>query len=140
MPLSPEPQPTLPGEDQGLDLTSRSKRPRGLVRTKLLDVAERLFGQYGVEGVSLREIALVAGQRNVSAVQYYFKDKQVLVEELIKDRFAEVEAGRQHLIEQTGDLNTCVSAVLLKFLWEPIVDLCARRGGSWFIQSIYPIF
>jgi AcrR family transcriptional regulator len=134
MSLLPKHQCTLPGAAQSPDFKTASKRPRGVVRTKLLDAAERLFGQNGVEGVSLREIALAAGQRNVSAVNYYFKDKQGLVEELINDRFAEVEAGRQHFIEGAGDLNTCVTAVLLKFLWQPIVDLCARRGGNWFIQ------
>ena len=104
------------------------------MRTKLLDAAERLFGQRGVEGVSLREIGLAAGQRNVSAAIYHFKDKQGLVEDLIEDRFAEVEAGRQQLIEKAGNLNDYSSALLLESLWKPIVDLCARRGGSWFIQ------
>jgi AcrR family transcriptional regulator len=134
MPLLPEHQRTLAGAVQRPDFKAGSKRPRGVVRRKLLDAAERLFGENGVEGVSLREIALAAGQRNVSAVNYYFKDKHGLVQDLINDRFAEVEAGRLQLIEGAGDLNICVTAVLLKFLWQPIVALCARRGGNWFIQ------
>jgi AcrR family transcriptional regulator len=134
MPFSPKQQSTLPNASLNLDLRSGNKRPRGLVRTKLLDTAERLFGQHGVEGVSLREIALAAGQRNVSAVNYYFKDKQGLVEELISDRFLQVETGRQNLIDGAADLNSCECSDLLTFLWQPIVDLCARRGGNWFIQ------
>ena len=116
------------------DVKPAAKRPRGVVRTKLLDAAERLFGQSGVEGVSLREIALAAGQRNVSAVNYYFRDKPGIVDELINDRFAEVEAGRRKLIDEFGDLDNCAIAVLFKFLWQPIIDLCVRRGGNWFIQ------
>jgi AcrR family transcriptional regulator len=42
--------------------------------------AEQPFAENGVDGVSLREIAVAAGQRNNSAAQYHFGTKQGLVE------------------------------------------------------------
>ena len=41
-------------------------------RTRLLDSAERLFAERGVDGPSLRDINTAAGQRNASGVQYHF--------------------------------------------------------------------
>ena len=51
----------------------RGARSRG----ELLDAAERLIAEHGFE-VPLREIAVAAGQRNNSAVNYYFRTQQDL--------------------------------------------------------------
>lgn len=54
---------------------ARPKRARGdQTRERILDVAERLYSERGVDGVSLREIRLAAGQRNSSAIQFHFGD------------------------------------------------------------------
>jgi len=110
------------------------KRPRGLVRAKLLDTAEQMFSKHGVQGVSLREIAAAAGQGNVGAVNYYFKDRQGLVEALINDRVAVIEAGRQYLIDAIADFGNCNTERLLEIFWRPVIELCEQRQGTWFIQ------
>jgi AcrR family transcriptional regulator len=51
----------------------------------LLDVAEQLLSRRGIEGVSLREIRLAAGQRNTSALQFHFGDREGLLR-AIRDR------------------------------------------------------
>jgi AcrR family transcriptional regulator len=43
-------------------------------RSRILDAAELLYAERGVDGVSLREIRLASGQRNSSALQYHFGD------------------------------------------------------------------
>lgn len=45
--------------------------PSAASRTALLDAGERLIAERGVD-VPLRDIAAAAGQRNNSAVHYYF--------------------------------------------------------------------
>jgi AcrR family transcriptional regulator len=110
------------------------KRPRGLVRAQLLDTAEQMFSKHGVEGVSLREIAAAAGKGNVAAVHYYFKDRQGLVDALLNDRVGAIEVGRQTLLDTMPDLNRCDTKDLLEMFWRPVIDLCQRRRGSWFIQ------
>src|SRR5262245_32536031 len=46
--------------------------------------AEQLFAQQGVDRVSLREIAIAAGQRNVSAATYHFGSKRELIEAILE--------------------------------------------------------
>ena len=41
-------------------------------RERLLLTAEKLLGERGINGVSLREITREAGQRNASALHYHF--------------------------------------------------------------------
>lgn len=103
-------------------------------REMLLDAAERLFGQRGIDGVSLREIAAAAGQRNNSAVIYHFQDKQGLIDTLIADRVSKIEKLRQSLLDKVENLATCDSAQLLAMMWQPMLDPSANRGGHWFIQ------
>jgi AcrR family transcriptional regulator len=82
----------------------------------LLDAAERLFSQNGIEGVSVREIIKEAGA-NLGAINYHFgtKDRLALevfarrIEPVNKERIArldalEAEAGRRKLkLEQILD-------------------------------------
>jgi AcrR family transcriptional regulator len=56
-------------------VTARGER----TREHLLDVAEQLLSARGIEGVSLREIRLAAGQRNTSALQFHFGDREGLL-------------------------------------------------------------
>jgi AcrR family transcriptional regulator len=48
-------------------------------RSKLVDVAERLFAENGIASVSLRKVGAVAEQRNTSAAQYHFGSKEALL-------------------------------------------------------------
>jgi AcrR family transcriptional regulator len=66
-------------------------------REQLLDVAEQLMGTHGVERVSLREIRLAAGQRNKSAMQFHFGDRDGLLRALT-DRHLPRQAAIQHAL------------------------------------------
>src|SRR6186713_203928 len=82
-------------------------------RVALLDAAERLFSQHGIEGTSVRDIIKEAGA-NLGAINYHFgtKDRLALevfarrIEPVNRERVArldalETEAGRKKLkIEQ----------------------------------------
>lgn len=59
-------------------MTTRGER----TRERLLDVAEQLLSTRGIDGVSLREIRLAAGQRNTSALQFHFGDREGLLKAL----------------------------------------------------------
>lgn len=58
--------------------------PRFDTRLALMRAAEQLFAQQGVDRVSLREIAIAAGQRNVSAATYHFGSKRELIEAILE--------------------------------------------------------
>jgi len=62
-------------------------------RVMLLDAAERLFSQHGIEGTSVREIIKAAGV-NLGAVNYHFGTKQRLALEVFARRLEPVNRER----------------------------------------------
>ena len=49
-------------------------------RLWLIETAERLFAERGIDNVSLREINRAAGQKNVAALHYHFGTRESLLE------------------------------------------------------------
>ena len=86
---------------------------------QLLDVAEKLFAERGIESVSLREIVAASGQRNGSAAQYHFGTREALVGLLIARRvwfINEMRHARLDALEAAGradDVRTVVSESIL---------------------------
>jgi len=81
-------------------------------REELLDAAERLIAEHGFE-VPLREIAKAAGQRNNSAVNYYFRSRQDLIDAVVARRLVPMEIERQALLDcMSGEQMADAHAVL----------------------------
>ena len=68
----------------------------------ILDAAEMLFGRYGPEGVSLRQISAAAGSANNSAVQYHFHNKDGLIEAIFRRRLPSLDQRRAGMLETIG--------------------------------------
>jgi AcrR family transcriptional regulator len=101
-------------------------------REILLDTAERLLGEKGIEGASMRQIAAEAGQGNNSVVQYHFGSKAGLMREIIERRVAGFEPRREKLLAATsGDVQS-----LLKILFLPIAELTDDRGRHAYARFI----
>lgn len=66
-------------------------------RVVILEAAERLCGERGLEAVSVREIA-AAARVNVAAINYYFGTRQNLLVTIFKTRGAEIDAERETLL------------------------------------------
>ncbi len=60
---------------------------------KILANAESLFAEYGLNGVSLRQITSRAGV-NLAAVNYHYYDKEALCREIITNRLRAINATR----------------------------------------------
>lgn len=73
--------------------TTRMRDQRELI----LEVAERLCGEHGLEAVSVRDIAAEAGV-NLSAINYYYGSRQNLLMTIFNVRAAEVEREREALL------------------------------------------
>lgn len=63
-------------------------------------VARRLFATHGVDGVTVREIAKAAGQKNHSAVGYHFGSKEALIREIILDGAAIIDTRRNKMLDE----------------------------------------
>ncbi len=58
-------------------------RPPSASAEQLKAVALSLFSQHGIDGVTVRQIAEAAGQKNHAAVGYHFGSKEALVRQVI---------------------------------------------------------
>lgn len=100
-------------------------------RVLLIDVAERLFAERGLDSVSLRTVGAEAGQRNKSAAQYHFGSRQGLLDAIIAVRSAPVDARRAELLAHlqvaatTPDLRELVTLLVL-----PLAETIEHTEGS----------
>ena len=67
-------------------------------KDRLLDTAERLFAQNGVEATSLRTITAEAGV-NLAAVNYHFQSKEALLHAVIARRLNPVNERRLAMLD-----------------------------------------
>jgi AcrR family transcriptional regulator len=102
----------------------------------LIATGERLFGQLGIGGVSLREIAAAAGQTNCSAVQYHFKDKAGLISAILYDRVGRLEFLRCELFRALGNRELKDSRELLKLQWMPTMSIRGSDGQHTFCRFL----
>lgn len=94
--------------------------------------AERLFAERGFNGVSLREIAAQAGQRNVGSVQYHFKNKAGLIAAIFERRMQAIEAQRQAMFAAI-DTNATIAAqmrALVAAVVAPLAHEIIEHGTS----------
>jgi len=70
------------------------------LRAKIMRIARGLFAERGLRDVTVREIALAAGQRNMGVVGYYFGTKENLIAEILIDGAQEIEARRKTYLER----------------------------------------
>ena len=77
--------------------TDRGKR-------ELLDAAERLIATRGYE-VPLRDIAIEAGHRNNSAVQYHFGNREGLIAAIVARRLGPMELVRSQMLKDLAAQN-----------------------------------
>ena len=105
-------------------------------RRALVEVAEQLFAERGIESVSLRDISAAAGQRNHSAAQYHFGDRAGLVAAVYSHRMSDVDARRHDLldeIEATGSTDDLVRLVAIAI--RPLIDVVAETDG-WYARFL----
>jgi AcrR family transcriptional regulator len=70
---------------------------------------ERLYGQHGVDGVSLRQIVAAAGQGNNNAIPLHFGSKRGFIQAISEMRLPRLEKYRLLLLDRAhrdGDLTT----------------------------------
>jgi len=72
----------------------------GDTRTAIKRAARRLFALRGIDGVSVRDIALAANQRNSGSINYYFGSKEALVSELVVDGARVIDQRRNAMLDE----------------------------------------
>ena len=108
--------------------------PRVDTRLALMRAAEQLFAQQGVDRVSLREIAIAAGQRNVSAATYHFGSKRELIEAILERHSRKIQDDWVLLLESEAGKGLHLRQ-LIGHLVRPIVaKIDDADGGRCYLE------
>lgn len=99
-------------------------------RIKIMEAAERLFADRGIDGVALREIAAAAGQGNNTAVQYHFGSKERLVYDIFDYRTNMFEPQRAAMLDSAERHGRLMDAkVLLQIMCLPHLSIADEHGA-----------
>jgi AcrR family transcriptional regulator len=102
---------------------------------RLLDAAERLIGEHGVDGVSLRAINADAGS-NVAAAHYHFGSKEGLVRAVLARRMSVLAEERFDLLAPLEhDPEPSVRQVAVVFVG-PLYELTRRADGMEYVRFL----
>lgn len=98
-------------------------------RTRMILVAEALFAEGGINGVSMREIAGKAKQGNHFAVQYHFGSRDGLVEAIFDYRMEQMEPIRARMLDEAERKGRLSDArTLLDIIYLPQLELPNGEG------------
>lgn len=121
--------------ESALSLGLKPLPDRPSTKALLMDVGEILMGRNGIEGVTLREIGLLAGQANSNVVQYHFESKEGLIAAILEDRVRRSEKIRseqfQSLKRECSEINP---RRLLEILWLPTLTFQDENGTHAFCR------
>jgi AcrR family transcriptional regulator len=109
-------------------------QPVALAETKdrILDAAERLFAERGIEGVSIRDIIRVA-EVNLAAINYHFGTKQALASAVFSRRLGPLNERQLALLdaaEKKANRQPLKLEVILEALIRPPVEAGLNPPGG----------
>lgn len=111
------------------------------VRSRLIDVAERLFAEHGIDTVSLNQIAKAANQRNTMVIQYHFGSKTALLQAIADRRMQAVNDRRLELLgridrqSRRSDLRKVAEAMVF-----PFAEHLSHEGGSYYVRFVAQLY
>jgi AcrR family transcriptional regulator len=106
-------------------------------RAAMIDAAEWLLAERGIDAVSLRDVQAAAGQRNKSAAQYHFGSRDGLIDAIIATRMAPIDlARRRRLDDLEGSGVNPTTGDYVRALVEPLADATVRRRRSWYARFL----
>lgn len=111
-------------------------------RNRLLNAAERLFAEQGVEATSARAIN-AAADLSPAALHYHFGNKERLVEEVLQRRMGQLSGRRAEMVEHSRATAATLDAMRLsEILVLPLADFALGNGkpGRWYIRFLSRMF
>lgn len=116
--------------------TRRDPR-RGATRTALIEAAESLFAEAGVEGVSTRQIGAAIGSSNTNVVAYHFGGKEALIREIYRHRLPAIDRRRRELLDAADARGEGQDiAVLLRVFFQPLFEQTDAEGRHSYARFI----
>ncbi len=109
-------------------------------RSRILDAAELLFVEHGLDATSMRMITARAGV-NLAAVNYHFGTKDSLIQEVFRRRLTELNRRRLaelDRLEAAAGGGRIKPSRILEAFFGPALELASdtENGGSTFMQLL----
>ncbi len=109
-------------------------------KSQILDAAERLFGEHGFGGTSMRKLTAAAGV-NLAAVNYHFRSKEGLLDALFARRLDPMNQERLAMLDEilarSGDEAPPLEEVIRALVWPPLRLWHDReRDGARFMRLL----
>jgi AcrR family transcriptional regulator len=102
---------------------------------RLILAAERLYADHGLDGISLRQIAEAAGQKNHASIQYHFGSKDALLRAIVRYRTEDAQEQRRKMLDELEasgrqhNVKSLIEAALI-----PLVK--SQQPGSNYLRFI----
>jgi len=106
-------------------------------RTRLLDTAETLLDQHGIDGVSIRTVTKASGHRNASAVSYHFGTREQLIEAVLTRRQAGIEARRAEMLDALDARADATTLDYLAAALMPVGEMLNSTEGRRYLRLLF---
>ncbi len=103
-------------------------------REALVRAARSLFAERGIEGVSMREVGRKADQRNSTAVQYHFGDREALLLAVLEPCHELVAARRAALLDELEAAPAPTLRAIAGALVRPSAAMLAEPDGRDYLR------
>lgn len=117
-----------------------ARHTTGGIRTReaLILAGEKLFGERGIDGVSLRQINTEAGQRNSSAAHYHFGSKEALIQAVYDYRMQRVNRRRIEMLQEleSGGNEPNIREIVEVIVYPIVEEIQDSVGGSHYIRFL----
>jgi AcrR family transcriptional regulator len=115
--------------------TSRDLATDDSTPARLLDATERLIGEQGVNGVSVRAIN-AAADTNVAAAHYHFGSREALVAAALERRMELLAADRLAMLDELARMRRPPVHRIVEVLVLPLARICDTDDGRYYIRFL----
>lgn len=105
-------------------------------RTRLLDAAERLLDESGIDGTTAAAITHAAGHRNAAAVNYHFGKLDHLIEAVLQRRADQLNVRRHALLDELEAAGPVAPADAFLAMIQPLADLLDLPEGRRYLRLL----
>jgi AcrR family transcriptional regulator len=106
-------------------------------RIALIEAAEKMFADSGVEAVSTRQIGAAIGSLNNTVVAYHFGSKDALIEAIYRYRLPQIESRRSELLAQAEAFGEAAKLPrILRALWLPLFEQVNDSGQHTYARFL----
>jgi AcrR family transcriptional regulator len=105
-------------------------------RTRLLEAAERLLDEFGIDGTTAAAITQAAGHRNAAAVNYHFGNLDQLIEEVLLRRTHQLNEERHAMLDELEAAGTPDPRDAFRALIAPLAALLEQPDGRRYLRLL----